>query len=78
MSKLPKLSGKEIVKLLVKNFGFEVSRQKGSHAVLRKYSAGKKITTIVPMHKEIKIGTLFGILDLAGINKEEFLNKLKS
>ncbi len=77
MSNLPKLSGIEIVKILVKNFGFEVNRQKGSHAVLRKYSSGKKITTIVPMHREVKIGTLFGILDLAGINKEEFLEGLK-
>ncbi|MGC9085425.1 MAG: type II toxin-antitoxin system HicA family toxin [Thermoproteota archaeon] len=36
MLKLPKLSGQEIVKILVKEFGFEISRQRGSHAVLRK------------------------------------------
>jgi len=36
MSKLPKLSGREIVKILVEKFGFEVVRQRGSHVVLRK------------------------------------------
>jgi len=33
MSKLPKLSGKEIVKILVEKFEFEVIRQRGSHVV---------------------------------------------
>ena len=51
MSKLPKLSGKEIVKILVEKFGFEVVRQKGSHVVLRKFKNGEKIVTIVPMHR---------------------------
>lgn len=62
MSKLPKLSGKEIVKILVEKFGFEVVRQKGSHVVLRKFKNGEKIVTIVPMHREVKTGTLLGIL----------------
>ena len=75
--KLPKLSGQEIVKILVKEFGFEISRQRGSHVVLKKMEKGKKIVTIVPLHEEVKPGTLLGILRLARIRKEEFLKKLK-
>jgi predicted RNA binding protein YcfA (HicA-like mRNA interferase family) len=77
MSRLPKLSGKEIVKILVEKFGFEVVRQKGSHVVLRKFKNGEKIVTIVPMHREVKTGTLLGILKLARITKEEFMKNLK-
>ncbi|MBO3840434.1 MAG: type II toxin-antitoxin system HicA family toxin [Thermoproteota archaeon] len=77
MLKLPKLSGQEIVKILVKEFGFEISRQRGSHVVLRKMEKGKKIVTIVPLHEEVKLGTLLGILRLARIRKEEFLKKLE-
>jgi predicted RNA binding protein YcfA (HicA-like mRNA interferase family) len=72
MSRLPKLSGKEIVKILVEKFGFEVVRQKGSHVVLRKFKNGEKIVTI-----EVKTGTLLGILKLARITKEEFIKNLK-
>lgn len=37
---------------------------------------GKKIVTVVPMHEEVKLGTLLGILKLAKIRREEFLQKL--
>lgn len=75
MSKLPRLSGTEIIKVLVKEFGFEIARQKGSHVVLRKFIEGRKVVTVVPLHKEVKLGTLFGILELGEINKEDFLKK---
>ena len=71
MSKLLKLSGQEIVK----EFGFEISRQKGSHVVLRKFKASRKIVTVVPLHNGVKIGTLLGMLKLAGIRKEDFLRE---
>lgn len=77
MSKLHKLSGKELVRLRANDFGFEVSRQKGSHVVLRKFSEGRKIVTVVPLHDEIRTGTLLGVLDMAKIGKDEFLKKLK-
>jgi predicted RNA binding protein YcfA (HicA-like mRNA interferase family) len=76
MSKLPKLSGEEVIKVLVKNFGFKVSRQKGSHVILVKYESGRKIVTVVPLHPELKPGTLLGILKLAEISKDEFLKAL--
>jgi len=76
MSKLSKLSGEEVIKVLVKNFGFKVSRQKGSHVILVKYESGRKIVTVVPLHPELKPGTLLGILKLAEISKDEFLKAL--
>ena len=77
MSKLPKLSGHEIVKVLIKHFGFEPVRQRGSHIILRKFVNGKKVVTVVPMHKEVKIGTLIGALELDQIDREEFIKHLK-
>ena len=73
--KLLRFSGQEVIKILVKYFGFESVRQKGSHVVLRKFLNGRKITTIIPLQQEIKTGTLMGILELAEIRKEEFLEK---
>ncbi len=77
MSKLPRLSGDEVIKILVKKFGFEVSRQKGSHVTLVKHESGRKIVTVIPLHPELKPGTLLGILKLAEISKDEFLEALK-
>ena len=76
MSKLPKLSGAQITKVLIEDFGFSFAGQKGSHVKLRKFIGERKVVTIVPLHREVKTGTLFGILELAGIKKEEFLAKL--
>lgn len=39
---------------------------------LSKFSAQGKIGTIVPMHDELKIGTLKSILILAKVDPEEF------
>ncbi len=71
--RLPRLSGREVIELLVKKFGFTVRRQRGSHVVLVKYAGDKKIVTVVPLHSELKPGTLLGVLELAGISREEFL-----
>ncbi|WP_456395374.1 type II toxin-antitoxin system HicA family toxin [Thermococcus sp.] len=44
--------------------------------VLVKYKDGRKIGTVVPLHKELKAGTLMGVLKLAGIEKDEFIEAL--
>ena len=75
MSKFPRLSAGKIIKILVEDFGFQVSRQTGSHVVLYKFVEGRKIVTVVPMHKEVKTGTIFGILSLGEIKKEDFLKR---
>jgi predicted RNA binding protein YcfA (HicA-like mRNA interferase family) len=58
-------------------FGFKVSRQKGSDVTLAKHEAGRKIVTVVPLHSELKPGTLLGILKLAEISRDDFLKALK-
>jgi predicted RNA binding protein YcfA (HicA-like mRNA interferase family) len=65
------LSGAEIVKALVA-LGFVVMRQKGSHIVLRRGSSG----CVVPNHKEVKTGTLHGLLRQAEVNADEFMRGL--
>ena len=72
MPKLRKLSGQETVKIMCNRFGFFVKRQKGSHALLVKETEGGRVGCVVPMHKELKIGTLKGILKQACISEEEF------
>ncbi|HWA07002.1 MAG TPA: type II toxin-antitoxin system HicA family toxin [Ignavibacteria bacterium] len=72
MPKLPILSGKEIIKILNK-FGFTEIRQKGSHVILKKYVDSKEIGCVVPLHKEVAIGTLKGILKQANITPAEFI-----
>ncbi|MDD5180841.1 MAG: type II toxin-antitoxin system HicA family toxin [Gallionellaceae bacterium] len=72
MPKLPVLSGAEIVKVLVA-LGFVVMRQKGSHIVLRRGSSG----CVVPNHKEVKTGTLHGLLRQAEVSVEEFMRGLE-
>ncbi len=68
MPKLPVLSGAEVIKRL-EWLGFEQMRQRGSHVVLRRGNAG----CVVPRHKEVKTGTLVGILRQAELTQDEFL-----
>jgi predicted RNA binding protein YcfA (HicA-like mRNA interferase family) len=71
MPKLPHVSGKEAVKAL-ERLGFAQVRQKGSHLILRRGPTG----CVVPLHREIKVGTLSGILKQAGVTAEEFIGAL--
>ena len=64
------LSGKQTVAILAQ-FGFELVRQRGSHAVLAKQTDGQKRVAVVPMHKELKKGTLRSIARQADIDKKE-------
>ncbi len=76
MVKLPRLSGHELIKILAQ-FGFKKIRQKGSHVMLIKDTSQSKIGCVVPLHDELEIGTLLGILRQAKISREEFLKELK-
>lgn len=70
---LPLLSGKQIIKIITKEFGFAFSRQKGSHISLYKFVGGHKIVTVVPDHRQVQRGTMRGVLKLARITEEEFI-----
>jgi len=72
MTRLPVLSGNDLVKILSK-VGFQFARQKGSHIILVKLTEGKKMAVVVPNHKEIDRGTLSEIIRQAGLGKDEFL-----
>lgn len=72
MEQLRKLSGKDCVKILCNKFGFKIIRQSGSHCILKKKNLLTTIGTVIPMHKELKIGTLKGILELAKVSEEDF------
>lgn len=71
------LSGKEMIKILCRRFGFCFVSQKGSHVKLKKQINKKEIITIVPLHKELAPGTIKGILKLAKIDEKEFWEKYK-
>ncbi len=74
MSKRRKVfSGVFVVSILAKHFGFAVVSQRGSHVKLR-HSDGR--TTVIPLHKELAQGTLSSILDLAGLDRKQFLDSL--
>lgn len=72
MPKIKKTSGKECIKILCNKLGFGIVRQKGSHIILKKITNEGAVGTVVPNHKELKVGTLKGILQLAKIKEEDF------
>lgn len=74
MSKI--LSGKQVIKILCRDFDFYFVSQKGSHVKLTKRKNGREITTIVPIHKELSPGTLKGVLELAEVADDEFWKKI--
>ncbi len=60
--KLRIMSGKEAVKIL-EQYGFMVTRTKGSHARLTLKMAHREAVRIsIPLHPELKRGTLRGIV----------------
>jgi predicted RNA binding protein YcfA (HicA-like mRNA interferase family) len=77
--KIPRdLSGEELARLLEK-FGYQITRQTGSHLRLSRIGETEHHITI-PRHKHLKVGTLNNILiDLAaawGISKGDLIAKL--
>jgi predicted RNA binding protein YcfA (HicA-like mRNA interferase family) len=76
MPKLYRVSGQETVRALEK-MGFVQIRQRGSHVILKKQTTQGDIGCVVPLHKELAIGTLRGILRQAKISVDEFLSALK-
>ena len=72
MPKLPRVSGAEVVRAL-ERLGFAKVRQSGSHVIMRRESKG----CVVPMHAEVKIGTLAGVLRQAEVSPEDFTSALR-
>lgn len=72
------ISSVELINLL-KKFGYQISRQKGSHIRLTTFLEGEHHITI-PNHKPIRLGALSSILievaDHFKKTKEEIVNEI--
>lgn len=72
---MPELAGKsgaEIVRARERR-GFVRARQKGSHFILQKSTPEGIVRCVVPMHREVAVGTLRNVLRQARVTVEEFL-----
>ena len=58
------LTGKDLIKIL-KKIGYKIDHQRGSHVFL--HNLDKNISVVIPLHKELKKGTLHSILKKAGL-----------
>jgi predicted RNA binding protein YcfA (HicA-like mRNA interferase family) len=73
LGKLKILSGKEVCDILISQ-GFIQVRCRGSHSVMQKLIPNSTITVPVPLHKEIKTGTLLSIIRQSGLPRSLFEN----
>lgn len=61
--KLPRsLSGSELSRLLRRHYGYELTRQRGSHLRLTTSVPGTEHHVTVPRHENLHVGTLASIL----------------
>jgi predicted RNA binding protein YcfA (HicA-like mRNA interferase family) len=74
MTKLPVVSGRQLVKALAK-VGYLFDHQQGSHIILRHQSPPHRRLTI-PDHKEIAKGTLRQIIRESGLSLTELIQLL--
>lgn len=73
MAELPQISGHKAVRAF-ERAGFEQDRQSGSHAILKK--EGFAFVLSVPLHDELKKGTLRKLIKVSGLTVEEFRGHL--
>jgi len=75
MPKLGRVSGEQVIRAL-ERMGFERTRQRGSHVVMKKQIDDVEVGCVVPLHSEIATGTLRGVLKQAGVTVDEFTKYL--
>jgi predicted RNA binding protein YcfA (HicA-like mRNA interferase family) len=75
MPKMPRISSRDAIRAL-ERLGFEQIRQTGSHVVMKRITEEGEIGCVVPVHRELKVGTLNGILKQAKVTVEEFIESL--
>ena len=77
MPKLPRVSGKRVIAAL-ERLGFERLRSRGSHVVMVRSTADLgRAVCVVPLHDQVAVGTLRGVLRQAGVSPDEFLSALR-
>lgn len=75
MPRLPRISSQKAIRTL-EVMGFYQARQTGSHVVLKKPLPVGEIVCVVPLHDDLKIGTLSAILKQAKVTPDEFIANL--
>ena len=61
--KLPRdLSGNEVARLMVRHYGYRVTRTKGSHMTVTLTVGSNRHSVTVPRHRDVRVGTLDGII----------------
>lgn len=75
MPKLPRISSRSAIRAL-KRLGFEEVRQTGSHLVMKRDTADGVVGCVIPVHQELRVGTLSSILKQAQVTPEEFIENL--
>lgn len=75
MAKPPSIRAREVARL-AQSIGFVFDRQRGSHAVYYRAHDNRRI--VIPMHggKDLKPGTLRGIINDMGLSVEDFIARL--
>ncbi len=71
MGRLRTLSGQEVCRIL-QGHGFTLVRQRGSHAVMQKTVKDSTVTVPVPLHRELRIGTLLAVIEQSGLPRDLF------
>ena len=74
MSKLPAVRPSDLARV-ARKVGFVLDRQRGSHAVYYREADCRRV--VIPMHRrDLKAGTLHGILDDMGMSREQLISLL--
>lgn len=73
MPRLPRISGAAAIRAFEKA-GWEMARQRGSHAVLVK--PGSIYTLSIPLHAELGPGLLRDLIRKSGLSVDEFIDLL--
>ena len=78
--KLPRdLSGRDLIKVLCRDWGYRQVHQVGSHVIIETESPAHQ-RVAVPDHKVLRVGTLNALLRLVadhkGVKREELLRSL--
>ena len=74
MARLPGISGRDAVQAFERD-GWRMVRQRGSHMIMTK--PGETAVLSVPNHRELKRGTLRGLIRKAGLDVETFMALLR-
>lgn len=71
--RFPVVSGRA-ARRAFERLGFEFHHMSGSHAIMVRHEPPS--VAAIPMHVELKVGTLLGIMRRAGVERDDFLRVL--